>query len=423
MRTKIMWILGILLIAGLGIGIYFSDVSLQKGRVPKFSALRRLPPSALTPLPDLKMDLSSLTFQSRKSQSQIIKAGDIVDVSAAMKNVGTAQVTASPVRIELKVNGALTAVIDSTSQLEPDQSVTHSFTWTAGAAGSYSMAFCADAMNVVQELNENNNCINGTVNVIEAGPSQDLRVSWMVPFSNVQWDGKVGLQQVTISSSGLSDSSVAAHVIVYPTNDSGTIYPALVKGQDITVSGTQPTTITNIKWTFDELKSINATRFAARVDDFNAIAESNEDNNFLEISIPKWPDWIVQQVGVSNIEPAEGESVDITAIVKNQSENGTSSSPIAVRLYINNMPVEPVNTYSSPYQPYEMFPGGAVVTASFTWAAAVEGSYTTKICVSLPGLLDIEDDSPGNKQFNHESNTDNNCAPGPTINVMAAGPA
>lgn len=415
MRTKIMWIVGILLIAGLGIGIYFSDVSLQKGRVPKFFALERLPPSALIPsLPDLKMDLASLIFQSRKSQSQIIKAGDIVDVSAAMKNVGTAQVTASPVRIELKVNGALTAVIDSTSQLGPDQSVTHSFTWTAGAAGSYSVAFCADAMNAVQELNENNNCINGTVNVIEAGPSQDLRVSSMTP-SYVQSDGKVGLQSITVSSSGLADS-VTTHVIAYPTNDSGTIYATLVKGQDIIVSGAQPTTITNIKWTFDELKSINATKFVARVDDLNVVTESNEDNNFMEISIPKWPDWIVQQVGASNVNPVEGQSIDITAMVKNQNGNGTSSSPIVVQLYIDNFPVEPANNYFSEGHPFVGFPGGATVTASFTWTAGIEGSHTTKVCINLPGPLDIQ---VGGNKFISESNTDNNCAPGPTINVNA----
>lgn len=409
-----MWILGILLIVGLGLGIYFSDVSLQKGRVPKFSALKKLPPSALIPLPDLKID--SFIFSP-----QIIYTGESAIFTVNIKNQGNA--TAANAVIKLKVDNVEKLGGDSTPTLEAGAADPAYLEWlVTEAAGSHAINICVDTTNAVAESNENNNCINGTINVMEgavftAGPLPDLRVSSITP-SYVQSDGKVGLQSITVSSSGLSDSSVTAHVIAYPTNDSGTIYSALVKGQDITLSGSNPTTITNIKWTLDELKSINATRFAARVDDLNAIAESNEDNNFLEISIPKRPDWIVQQVGVSNVQPSSGQNVDITATVKNQNENGSSSSPIAVQLYIDNVPVEPANNYFSEGHPTVGFPGGATVTASFIWTAGIEGSHTTKICVNQVGPLDIQ---VGGNKFISESNANNNCAPGPTINAMAGG--
>lgn len=146
MKTKIKVVLGILALAVIGVTLYFSNTSLQKGKLQ--DARRQA-------APDLKITaLSVLPTNPR--------VGDQITISASVRATGSTAATTTSLQIDSVAQpplpGASTGRLNNSSEIE-------TWTWTA-IEGTHVIQSCADAGLIITESDERNNCSNTTITVI-----------------------------------------------------------------------------------------------------------------------------------------------------------------------------------------------------------------------------------------------------------------
>lgn len=152
MQTKTKLIIGIIFIAAIGAGVYFSESSSNKGVL--------IPRTYMRGAVDLLTE--NLTVTPASPDDTEINVGDGVTFSVTVRNQGTASVQGSTLGFFIG-NATTPTILTSTEPLDPNTSVIKSMGWIAAPEGRIQIRACADSGSIIAETNEKNNCTTTTV--------------------------------------------------------------------------------------------------------------------------------------------------------------------------------------------------------------------------------------------------------------------
>ena len=273
--------------------------------------------------------------------------GNTVTFTVTIKNQGSGESDYSQVAYYID-DTYLT--LDYVNPIDPADSATETFTWTA-EAGSHTIKAVADSDNEVTESNETNNVKMYSLSTLAPDliiesitwspeiPSKDDTVTFSVTVKN-QGNGKAGSSRVYFYIDGSSRGY-----------------------QEVPEIGAGATATKTFTW----VAQAGAHAIKAVADGANYITESDETNNEKTITFsPIPPDLIIESITWEPEIPAKGDSVTFNVIVKNQGSGRAGFFHVA--LYIDSYQL------SDMVNPIE---AGATDNATFIWSARA-GSYTIK---------------------------------------------
>ncbi len=237
---------------------------------------------------------------------------------------------------------------------------------------------CADWGQVVQESNENNNCLTAYLEVKESEQKPDLVIQ------DITWDKSSPKQGDTITytvtiknqGSGSAGTSTVKYYIdgSYVTSDSVT---------SLSAGSTSTQTFT---WTANKCGNVLVKAVA---DANNAVSESNEGNNerteTVSISCNK-PDLIIQDISWNPANPEQGDTVTFTVTIKNQGAGSAGTS--TVKYYIDGSYVTSDSVTS--------LSAGSTSTQTFTWTANKCGNVQVKAIADAPNA--VSESNEGNNE-------------------------
>jgi len=273
--------------------------------------------------------------------------GNTVTFTVTIKNQGSGKSDSS--QVAYYIDDTYLAS-DSVNPIDPGDSATETFSWTA-EAGSHTIKAVADSDNEVTESNETNNVKMYSLSTLAPDliiesitsspeiPSKDDTVTFSVTVKN-QGNGKASPSRVYFyidgSSRGYQD------------------VPEIVAGATATK-------------TFTWVAQAGAHAIKAVADGANYITESDETNNEKTITFsPVPPDLIIETITWLPEIPAKGDSVTFTVAIKNQGSGRAGSFHVA--LYIGSYQFsDTVNSIEA----------GATDNATFIWSARA-GAYNIK---------------------------------------------
>jgi subtilase family serine protease len=261
---------------------------------------------------DLTISSTNITFSNDEPME-----GDIVTISAAIDNVG--MTSAKDILVEFYVNGTL--INDTTiPSLNANQSASVS-TQFAFSEGNNTIAIDVNRANAIYEYNPMN---NNASRVLVVGPAlPDISVE-SISFDNTEpIDGDSVKITTTISNSGRLDVPTL-NVRFY--DGTTLIYETIIS---INASETS-----NVLCDWIVTNGSHVAKVI--IDEENMIVESNEQNNYLTalLDVLSRPDITIESIALSNINPYDGEQVEIISRIRNQGIAGVFE--ISVRIYDNS---------------------------------------------------------------------------------------
>ncbi len=259
--------------------------------------------------------------------------GDTITVSATVLNTGTSQAEnvlvsfydGAPALNGVLIGEATIASVPAFGSAQAD------INWTIPIASAQIIYVFIDPLNSIDELDESDN-----------SASKNLTTATLPDLSITHGDVTLAPlpplpgENVTISATVRNKGETAAGNVTVHIYDGDPSAGALLLGSitfPVISAGAEETFILNTTFTAG-LREIHIS-----VDINNSIIESNEDNN--DVTVPLqvgtgWQDLSVLSNGIffSPLHPVDGETVDITAHIFNESEIEVTN--IFVKYYLGN---------------------------------------------------------------------------------------
>jgi len=241
---------------------------------------------------------------------------DTITITAVVKNVGNAEATTSTLSIE--VEGESTPalfeipILPIGAEFEVEREV------TIDTPGTYEVTAMADAPEEIIELDEENNVLTDEIEVKGIGPDLIVESLTHDPVDPTTWDN------ITFTAVVKNDGTTSAGAsklelrvggeTVAPTYD----VPALDPGETFEVERTV------------NLPVAQGYTATATADIENVVEEYNEDNNvttdLFTVTEPLVPDLIISSLSYAPLTAIAGETVTITAEVKNDGNADITST-------------------------------------------------------------------------------------------------
>jgi hypothetical protein len=189
-----------------------------------------------------------------------------VNISAQIANIGNWTSPIANVTLYINGNAVQTAQI---SGLNPNETATITLAWTPNATGSYTAAVVVDPENAIDEINEDNNAYNLTVEVIRIA---DLTVNIATPLTGIT--DKTITFNVTVTNAG-SATANSFNLIVYLDS---------TKIDEKSITSLDPHGQITFSYSFTP-HEVRTYTMSAVVDPENNVVESREDNNIANVSV------------------------------------------------------------------------------------------------------------------------------------------
>ena len=202
--------------------------------------------------------------------------GSAVHFSIIITNEGGAEVK-EPFKVSLTVNGIELYLSTFNEGLEPGESTVISFDWVWEWIGEFQIKATVDTENAIEESNEENNTYEITVNNNFTAP--DLTITKVYLSKEEIYEGDSAMIYIEVSNTGKTDASGFTVKLYIGENvyESGVIALGPGKKMNVTYYYTFPLA--------------GVYTFTAEVDPWNAVHESDEENNIktFEIIVKKRP--------------------------------------------------------------------------------------------------------------------------------------
>ena len=337
--------------------------------------------------------------------------GQSFTFSATVRNQGTEQAAATTMRYyrsdDATIDVSDTEVgTDNVSGLSAGDTSAESISLNAPSdAGTYYYGACVES--VSGESNTDNNCSLGVITVIQrTSGSPDLIVESPSVNDNTPTTGQSITFSATVRNQG-SASSASTTLRYYRSSD------ATISTGDVEV-GTDAVSSLSAGGTNAESISLNAPSsagtyyYGACVESVSG--ESNTGNNCssgvsVTVGGSGRPDLIVESPSVNDNTPTTGQSITLSATVRNQ--GNASSASTTLRYYRStNATITTGDTEVGTDGVSSLSAGGTSAESISLNAPSSAGTYYYGACV---------------ESVSGESNTGNNCSSGVSVTVTGSG--
>ncbi len=238
-----------------------------------------------------------------------LPVGQTATFTVKVSNIGTQ--SAPLTRLAYYVDGKMAGYVD-VPPLAPGAAASESVTWPI-ASGEHTIKFVADATNLVQEIDEENN------DKILTLPLPDLVVTSLSPSPAKPAIGETETLTVTLKNEGKSPTQAG---VLSGRLDDGT-------AQTQPVGPIAPGA--SVNETFQWQATGGTHTFSVAADVTNTTIESDETNNFRSIQITsRAPDLTVGDLGWTMKNPLVSNTVNLTANITNA---GNAAAPAAKLVY------------------------------------------------------------------------------------------
>ncbi len=251
---------------------------------------------------DLALEPSSLSLSSTA-----LTAGETLLVGVDVQNRGTRRLSAAPVTLFVQGVEISTASLD----LNPGATTRIELSWKANRLGAIPVELRADPDGRFSELDEDNNRVSSSVDVVGSGlPNLTVASSEIEASPAVPVEGKSAIVSARIRNVG--DVDAAGFTVSFYAGDPGSgglpigsaSVPPLAASSDF---------VATAAWT--EVNVRGTTLLYAVVDDGATVAELDEDDNraFRVLDVTGLPDLSVSSAALqleSTLRPDGGESFD-----------------------------------------------------------------------------------------------------------------
>ncbi len=264
---------------------------------------------------------ADLQVSALSTSPSVPTAGETVEIKATVINAGG---TASGSFDVVLKSGGTAIHTFSGIDLGPGCQAILTYSTTL-AAGTYSLEAVADSKSTVAESDETNNTRSQSITVAESNAPVDIEVvSVSVP-------------------TGLSTGQAAQILMIVRNNSTQSAENVILKiydndvqiGEDITISELAGGATHNIQYNYIFMSG-GTHVIKCVADPGNLIAEGNENNNenqtTANIAVSPLPDLIIspEDVSFSDTYPNSGETVTISAVVKNTGTNASGNFKVLI---------------------------------------------------------------------------------------------
>lgn len=331
--------------------------------------LRTLPE---VPFPDLTItDVSWLPIGD-------ISDGDMVTFEATVENIGDGA-TLEDVNVRFEVDGIYIGRQTITGGIAAGDNVNVTQDWEA-EGGSHNMSIYVDEYNTTAESNEGNNEKSVTLPFIAFPDLKVTDISWTPTDIHA---GDTVTFTATIENVGIGNTSRDFYVKF--DVDGKYIGQKVVSGLD---SGSS--TQVSQTWTATWANTVNVS-----VDEYDAVAESDETNNKMSKDLPglPYPDLVVTHLAWETIQNINaGDPVTFNATIENTGGTCYSSmgNPLKVALVVNGEHVGTRNIVGSILT-------GHSLNTTFTWTA--QPGANPQVCVNADHSNIIPESNENNNEL------------------------
>ena len=293
--------------------------------------------------------------------------GDMVTVTATVKNQGTAPCGASS--LAGYVDGVLLNTVPVGS-LETGQVKNGTFIWQA-AAGTHNIRATADSAGVITESDETNNSRTFTLTTL----ATDLTVQSVTWTPSTPSKGDSVIINVVVKNQG-SLRSPAARISFY--------IDGTTRGYQ-NLSGIDPGETATVMYSWIAQTGQHAIK--AAVDEDNHVAEGDETNNERTVTFTTLaPDLVIPDITWSPQNPSRDDDVTFDITVMNQGSGRADTSVLSY--YVDGDYQELLNVGA--------LEAGASANVSFTWKALPD-EHSIKAIADFPGNLTESDETNNEK--------------------------
>jgi subtilase family serine protease len=320
--------------------------------------------------------------------------GNAVTFSAVIKNQGTAVGTAGIVAFQVDDTQVATSA-NSTSSIAAGGTltITATGTWTA-TNGTHTLTAVVDNSNTTVESNESNNSYSEGLTIGGGGGTPDLIVTDITSTPASPLTGNAVTFNAVVKNQGTGATPVGTIIGVSFSVDGTQVNwtdnttSSLAAGASVTVTANGGPS-GSATW----LATTGSHTIMAWVDDVNRIAETDESNNQysegMAVTMSPMPDLVITNLSYTPTSPVNGNSVSLTATVKNQ---GTAAGAAGIVAFaVDGAQVSATSNDTT------ALAVGATKTVTGTWTAAGVGSHTVTVTV---------DNANTTKEGNETNNTD-----------------
>jgi subtilase family serine protease len=338
--------------------------------------------------------------------------GSAVSFTANVMNQGTA--AGAPGTVSFSVDGTqVTTSANNTTALEAGSSTTISGTgtWTA-TSGTHTIAASVDINNITAESNESNNSYSTSLTIGSSGGQPDLIVTGITSNPASPLTGNAVIFSATIKNQGTGATPAGTIVGCQFEVDgtevswSDTDTSSLAAGASVTLTANNGPS-GSAAWT----ATTGNHTILAWVDDVNRIAESNENNNQYSISLgvaaSPMPDLVVTSLTYTPTSPVTGNTVTLTATIKNQ---GTAAGAPGITAFA----VDGTQVSASSNNTTALAVGGTT-TVTGTWTASTVGNH------SVTATVDNANTTAESNETNNTDSTTITVTPQPGIDFVVTG--
>lgn len=350
-----------------------------------------------------------LIVQSPGLNETSVNSDDPVTVSAVVKNQGNDQSSATTLRYYISTDSTITTGdsalgTDSISLLNSNETSAQSDNFSAPSqAGAYYLGACVDT--VSNELSTTNNCSAG-VRLTVTTTNPDLVVQSPSVSSTTPEPGESITLSSTVRNQGDGDSDPTTLVYYRSTNSIISTSDTQIGTDAISAlsqNGTSPES-----FTFNAPETPGTYYYGSCVN--SVTGESNTTNNCstsasITVVPPGEPDLIVETPSINDITPLTGQTLVISAAVRNQ---GNLQADSTVLTYYRST--------------------NATISSSDTEIGNDTVSSLGQDAVSSESLSFTAPSSPGTYYYggcvtpvSDESVTSNNCSSGVKVSVSDSG--
>jgi PGF-pre-PGF domain-containing protein len=295
--------------------------------------------------------------------------GDTVTITAIVKNQGTERSIKTNLAYNIDGIGIGEREIP---ELDPGSSSQILETWTPSTEGTVNILVWADSENYVSESDEWNNVKTESIEV-KKQTYPDLVVETISSDPTEPEPGQTATITVTVKNLGMEKSG--------PTNlefyvdgvhtgeeevpdlnyyDEGNYVGTYAEEGDVPELTPESSSSISFEWTPE---SEGTAEIRAEVDSYDAIPESNEENNekteYITAKKKMFPDLVITTILIEPANPEPGDTVTLTATVRNQGNGKSGSTNLAFYVnegYIGEVQVPELAAKSSLSRSYQWVP-------------------------------------------------------------------
>ncbi len=295
-------------------------------------------------------------------------AGDLITLTATVRNIGAGSVSSYGRYIHFYIDGGYIGYAYSSAALSPNQSFDAKVQWRV-TPGNHTLKVVVDTYNHIPESNESNNALELNLPVVEYPDLIVENVTWQPLSIN---SGERVTLTATIKNIGRGNLSTLPRYVGFYID--GTLISNVYNSQAMSA---------NSSFTVSAYWMATPGNHTLKVvaDSTGGIRESNESNNIVELSLPEvaYPDLVVSNISWSPAVFNEGESVTFSAEIKNVGTGTIAYSPLYAAFYLDG------NYIGYGYTVTTLSPN-QTVTLQRQWTATL-GNHTLEVVVDYNGRV------------------------------------